>query len=196
MIGMVRSRHLVDCVKRVLLEGVEGDLLEAGVWRGGASILMRGVLEALGDCTRNVWLADSFEGLPKPDPERYPADEGDDLWSFEELAVSVDEVKANFARYGLLDERVRFLKGWFEDTLPVAPVESLALLRVDGDLYSSTTQALNAMYPKLSVGGYCIVDDYGAVPACREAVEDFRKEQGIDEPIEKIDWTGVAWRRG
>jgi O-methyltransferase len=195
MIGLVRARHLANCVERVLVEGVPGDMLEAGVWRGGACILMRGVLEALGDRTRRVWVADSFEGLPKPDAERYPADAGDDLWSFKELAIGVEEVQANFARYGLLDDRVVFLKGWFEDTLPVAPIERLALLRVDGDLYSSTTQALEALYSKLSPGGYCIVDDYGAVAACRAAVDDFRRAKGIDEPIEQIDWTGVAWRK-
>ncbi|HUC37181.1 MAG TPA: TylF/MycF/NovP-related O-methyltransferase [Acidimicrobiales bacterium] len=195
MIGLVRARHLAECVEQVVADDVPGDLLEAGVWRGGSCILMRGVLEAFGDTDRCVWVADSFEGLPKPDAQRYPADEGDDLWTFEELAISLEQVQANFARYGLLDDRVRFLKGWFEDTLPTAPVERLSLLRVDGDLYSSTTQALESLYPKLSPGGWCIVDDYGAVPACRAAVDDFRYERGVDEPIEQIDWTGVAWRR-
>lgn len=195
MIGMVRARFLAECVKRVVAEGVPGDLLEAGVWRGGACILMRGVLEALGDRGRRVWVADSFEGLPKPDPQRYPADEGDDLWTFQELAVGLEQVQANFRRYGLLDDRVRFLKGWFEDTLPSAPISRLAVLRLDGDLYASTTQTLTALYPKLSPGGYCIIDDYGAVPGCAAAVEDYRSANGIDEPIEQIDWTGVAWRR-
>jgi O-methyltransferase len=196
MIGMVRARYLAKSVEEVVRDAVPGDLLEAGVWRGGACILMRGVLEALGDTGRCVWVVDSFAGLPKPEPERYPADEGDDLWTFKELAVSLEQVQANFARYGLLDDRVRFLKGWFEDTLPSAPISQLAVLRLDGDLYSSTTQALRALYPKLSPGGYCIIDDYGAVPGCEAAVEDYRKEHGIDEPIEQIDWTGVAWRRG
>ncbi|MGH9028528.1 MAG: TylF/MycF/NovP-related O-methyltransferase [Acidimicrobiales bacterium] len=195
MIGMVRARHLATCVEQAVVEAVPGDLLEAGVWRGGACILMKGVLEALGDRARRVWVADSFCGLPKPDPERYPADKGDDLWTFEELAVSLEEVRANFARYGLLDDRVRFLEGWFEDTLPSAPIEQLAVLRIDGDLYSSTTQALEALYTKLSPGGFCIVDDYGAVAACREAVEDFRRSHGVTEPIEEVDWTGIAWQR-
>ena len=195
MIGMVRARYLAKSVEQVVRDGVPGDLLEAGVWRGGVCILMRGALEALGDTARFVWVADSFEGLPKPEPERYPADEGDDLWTFKELAVSLEQVQANFARYGLLDDRVRFLKGWFEDTLPSAPVSRLAVLRLDGDLYSSTTQALTALYPKLSPGGYCIIDDYGAVAGCEAAVEDYRKEHCIDDPIEQIDWTGVAWRR-
>jgi O-methyltransferase len=195
MIGMVRARHLATCVMTSVVEAVPGDLLEAGVWRGGACILMRGVLEALGDRRRRVWVADSFRGLPKPDPERYPADEGDDLWSIDDLAVSLDEVKENFSRYGLLDDRVQFLEGWFEDTLSSAPIDRLAVLRVDGDLYSSTSQALEALYARLSPGGYCIIDDYGAVAACRAAVDDFRRARGIDEPLEEIDWTGVAWRK-
>jgi O-methyltransferase len=157
--------------------------------------LMRGVLKAYGDTERTVWVADSFEGLPQPDPERYPADAGDRLWTWPQLAVSVDQVKGNFERYGLLDDRVRFLVGWFKDTLPAAPIERLAVLRLDGDLYESTMDGLRALYHKVSPGGFVIVDDYGAMPGCREAVEDFRTEAGITEPIEQIDWTGVFWRR-
>jgi len=141
-----------------------------------------------------VWAADSFAGLPKPDPERFPADEGDELWTQTPLAVSVDEVRANFERYGLLDDRVRFLEGWFRDTLPSAPVERLALLRLDGDLYESTMVALEALYDRVSPGGYVLVDDY-ALPTCREAIEDFRRERSIDEPLEHVDWTGAYWRK-
>jgi O-methyltransferase len=172
-----------------------GDLIETGVWRGGASILMRGVLAAHGDTSRTVWLADSFAGLPPPDAETYPADANIDMSANAELAVSLDEVAANFRRYGLLDEQVRFLKGWFRDTLPEAPTDRLAVLRLDGDLYESTWVALTSLYPKLSPGGYVIVDDYGAMPVCRLAVDDYQREQGIEEPLDEIDWTGVFWRR-
>jgi O-methyltransferase len=195
MIGVKRLRHLALAVGEVVADGVEGDILEAGVWRGGACILARGALEALGDATRSVWVADSFQGLPKPDAARYPEDEGDPHWTFSELAVSRAEVEANFARYGLLDARVRFLEGWFEDTLAHAPIERLSVLRVDGDMYGSTTQALEALYPKLSPGGFCVVDDYGAVKGCRAAVDDFRMSHSVKEPLEEIDWTGVFWRK-
>ncbi|MHB8594864.1 MAG: TylF/MycF/NovP-related O-methyltransferase, partial [Acidimicrobiales bacterium] len=195
MIGMRRLVHLACCVARVVAEGVPGDVLEAGVWRGGACILMRGVLAAVADTERRVWVADSFAGLPKPDAERYPADTDDRHWTFTELAVGPDAVRRNFARYDLLDDRVQFLQGWFANTLPKAPVSSLAVLRVDGDMYGSTMEVLEALYPKLSVGGYCIIDDYGAVAGCRAAVTDFRSAHGVDEPMETIDWTGVAWRR-
>jgi hypothetical protein len=195
MIGLTRLDNLEWCVRDVIERDVPGDLIEAGVWRGGAGILMRAVLEAWGDRTRKVWLADSFEGLPAPDPDAYPADRFADFHVHEFLAVGEDEVARNFARYGLLDERVRFLRGWFRDTLPVAPIEKLAVLRLDGDMYESTIVALEALYDRLSLGGYVIVDDYGAIPACRKAVDDFRERREIRDAMVEIDWTGVYWRR-
>ncbi len=195
MVGLRRLESLETLIVDVVRRGVPGDLLETGVWRGGASIFMRGVLKALEDTERRVWACDSFAGLPRSDPETYQADAGDPHWTFAELVVSLDEVKANFARYNLLDDQVRFLPGWFRDTLPTAPIERLSLLRLDGDMYESTHVALEALYPKLSPGGYLVVDDYGAIAACRQAVTDFRTEKGIDDPIHEIDWTGVYWRR-
>ncbi|MGH9127857.1 MAG: TylF/MycF family methyltransferase [Acidimicrobiales bacterium] len=195
MIGRRRLDNLHRCLVGALTEGVPGDFMETGVWRGGSVIFMRAALAARGDPTRCVWVADSFQGLPPPDTKAYPADAGDSLWEMPELAVGMEEVKANFARYGLLDERVRFLPGWFRDTLPTAPVDELAVLRLDGDLYESTMVALESLYPKLSVGGYLIVDDYGAMESCRSAVHDYRSAHRIEEPIVPVDWTGVYWRR-
>lgn len=157
---------------------------------------MKACLEAYGDAKgRQVWVADSFRGLPSPSPDAYPPDTGLDLWRWRELAVSLDEVRANFAKYGLLDEAVRFLKGWLKDTLPAASIEQLALLRIDVDMYESTMDALRWLYPKVSVGGYVIVDDYGAIPACRQAVDDFRAECSIREALCPVDWTAVYWRK-
>jgi predicted O-methyltransferase YrrM len=195
MIGAARMRHLRACVETVLREQVPGDLMETGVWRGGACILMRGVLKAFGDNARTVWVADSFAGLPPPDEQKYPADRGDNLHEFKELAIPMEQVQANFRQYGLLDPQVRFLKGWFSETLPHAGVSQIAVLRLDGDMYESTMDALTHLYPKLSPGGYCIIDDYGAIPACRQAVRDYRAAQGINEPITMIDWTGGFWRK-
>jgi O-methyltransferase len=194
MVGRQRLDNLQHCVTSVIRERVPGDLIETGVWRGGSAIFMRAVLAAYGDRTRKVWVADSFRGLPKPDPQRYPVDRGDRLWTQTELAVSLEEVQANFARYGLLDAQVAFLPGWFKDTLPTAPIDRLAVLRLDGDLYESTMEALVALYPKVSAGGFVVVDDYALRP-CRAAVDDFRQTWGLTEPIQRIDWTGVFWRR-
>lgn len=194
MVGLKRLDNLQYCVTSVIRDGVPGDLIETGVWRGGSSIFMRAVLKAYGDRSRKVWLADSFQGLPQPDPVRYPVDHGDTLWSYKELAISLNQVKANFTRYGLLDEQVAFLPGWFRDTLPAAPIKQLAVLRLDGDLYESTMDALVALYPKVTAGGFVIVDDY-ALPTCRAAIEDFRRARGITDPIHQIDWTGAFWQR-
>lgn len=194
MIGLRRLENVEECIQTVVAEDIPGDVLEAGVWRGGAGILMRAVLAVLGDTERTVWMADSFQGLPKPRPE-HPADAQDEHWSQPFLAVSVEEVKRNFTRYKMLDDRVRFLEGWFSDTLPNAPIERLAVLRIDGDMYGSTMDVLESLYPKVSVGGFVIVDDYGEIPQCRAAVEDFRSEHKISEPLQRIDGSGVFWRR-
>jgi O-methyltransferase len=195
MAGLKRLDNVQFCVERVLADDVPGDLIETGVWRGGVPILMRALLAVYGDIERQVWVADSFQGLPPPNPAEYPADQGDLLYTIDELRVSVDRVRSHFERYGLLDDRVRFLEGWFRDTLPDAPIASLAVMRLDGDMYESTTDALTALYPRLSPGGYVIIDDYGAIPACRKAVHDYRTAHGIADPILPIDWTGVYWRR-
>ena len=194
MVGRKRLEHILHCLDIVRVEGLSGDLAETGAWRGGACILMRGYLAAWNMCDKLVWVADSFEGLPKPS---LPEDAGYDF-SAERvpiLAVTLEEVQENFRRYGLLDEQVRFLKGWFRDTLPSAPIDKLALLRLDGDLYESTRDALNALYHKVVPGGFVIVDDYGDFEPCRRAVDEFRNRHGITEPIERIDWTGCYWRR-
>lgn len=194
MIGRQRMRNLRTLTEQVLGDHIPGDLIETGVWRGGACIYMRSVLHAFGVYDRYVWVADSFEGLPPPDAERYPADAGDIHHRFKQLAVSLDEVKSNFAKYGLLDEQVRFLPGWFKDTLPAAPIKQLALMRLDGDMYQSTMDALTHLYARLSRGGFVIIDDYKAVP-CRQAVEDFRARVGAKEQIHQIDQTGIFWRK-
>ena len=195
MIGWQRLQNLQSCVEQILVENVPGDFIETGVWRGGASIFMRAMLKAYDVRDRLVWCADSFQGLPAPDPARYRADAGDLTHTCHELSIPLEEVRANFEKYGLLDEQVRFLPGWFRETLPEAPVEKLSLLRLDGDMYESTYVALESLYPKLSPGGFVIVDDYGTLPPCREAVSDFRQAAGISEEIIPVDWTGVYWRR-
>jgi len=152
MIGLKRLDNVQYCVESVLQNNIKGDLIETGVWRGGAVILMKAVLEAYGDPDRRVFVADSFAGLPRPDEDKYPQDIGDIHYTEDFLAVSEDTVKANFRKYGLLDDNVVFLKGWFKDTLPSAPIEQLAVLRIDGDMYESTLDAISSLYPRLAEG--------------------------------------------
>jgi len=196
MIGLKRMENIEHCVQSVLDDDVPGDLIEAGVWRGGACIFMKANLLSRGDTTRTVFVADSFQGLPPPDAALYPADTGDDLHTRSGLSVGAEVVRHNFERYGVLDERVEFLVGWFKDTLPSAPIDKLSVMRLDGDMYESTWQAIEALYPKLSPGGYCIVDDFGSHQSqAGQAIIDYRKKHGIDDEIVDIDGFGAYWRR-
>jgi hypothetical protein len=195
MLGRKRLDNVEHCVRAILKDGTPGDLIECGVWRGGSVVFMRGLLAAFDVEDRTVWVADSFQGLPPP---VLPPDValGLDLSreKFPSLAIDEDTVKRAFSAHGLLDSQVRFLKGWFADTLSDAPVERLALLRVDGDLYSSTRDALSALYDRVSPGGFVVVDDY-FLPNCRQAVDEFIVERRITAEIERIDWTGIFWRK-
>jgi O-methyltransferase len=196
MIGLRRMDNIQYCVQTVLQEDVPGDLIETGVWRGGACIFMKANLVAWGDTTRTVWVADSFQGLPKPNSTLYPADDGDALHKRGGLSIGAEQVRHNFERYGVLDDRVEFLVGWFKDTLPTAPIDRLSVMRLDGDMYESTWQAIEALYPKLSPGGFCIVDDFGSHQSqAGQAILDYRRNNGIDEPIEDIDGFGAYWRK-
>jgi O-methyltransferase len=196
MVGMKRLENVQACIEDVLAQDVPGDLIETGVWRGGTSIFMRAVLKAHGIDDRRVFVADSFEGLPPPDDEQYPADANTKLHELEFLSVSLETVQDHFRRLGLLDDQVRFVKGWFRDTMPTLTGEQWSVIRLDGDLYESTITVLENLYPNLSAGGYVIVDDYNSLWYCRKAVTDYREAHGITDEIHEIDWTGAYWRKG
>src|SRR6266404_355457 len=195
MIGVRRLENVRELAQRVIDERVPGDFVEAGVWRGGCCILLRGILAANAISDRKVYAVDSFAGLPPPNPRLFPDDENFNLHLYPELAVPLDEVKENFARYGLLDEQVVFVKGLFQDTLPSLEAGPFALLRLDGDLYESTYVALEALYPKLSPGGFIILDDVNFLPPCRQAVMDYRDRMGITAVLHQIDWSASWWQK-
>jgi O-methyltransferase len=194
MVGRRRLHNFRAVIEQAIDEEVPGDILEAGVWRGGASILARAVLASYGVTDRRVIVADSFEGLPPPS-EEFPADAGADFHTHPELAVSLEEVRANFARFGLLDDQVVFLKGWFKDTMPLVDADRLAVLRLDGDMYESTFIPLEHLYDRLSPGGWLIVDDYQIMTGCRKAVRDFFGDRRIKPPRHDIDLVGVYFRK-
>jgi Macrocin-O-methyltransferase (TylF) len=201
LVPLRRLDNVQRCIMDVLARGIPGDLVEAGVWRGGTSIFMRAVLEAMSDQQRRLWVADSFEGLPTTKSELEPKEarvmEGPMFTrGFKQFAASLDEVRSNFERYGLLDARTTFLKGWFKDTLHTIASDRFAVIRIDADLYSSTRDCLRALYPKLSVGGYVIIDDYGldSWTDCRRAVDEYRSEQGIADEIVPVDSQCVYWK--
>jgi hypothetical protein len=195
MMGRARMDNLHACMDLVRLEEIPGDVVECGVWRGGGCIFMAGYLQAYAMTGRKVFVADSFEGLPPP---ALPQDAELNLTKerFPELAVSLPTVRENFTLYGLDLPNVTYLEGWFKDTLPLAPIGKIALLRLDGDLYESTRDILNALYDRVVEGGIVIVDDYNAIPACRRAVDDFFARRGTVAPVvQMIDWTGVWFRK-
>lgn len=194
LVGLSGLDNLERCAARVFADGVPGDFLEAGVCHGGASIFLRALQVAYGEEARSTWLADSFAGVPPPSH-----DLDADLDLTEErlpwMAADLDAVRANVATYGLLSDRVRFLPGLFAETLPAAPVDQLAILRIDADLYSSTRTVLDELYDRVVPGGYVIVDDYGCLEPCRRAVDAFLDERGLDVELHQVDWTRVCWRK-
>lgn len=192
MIGTLRMENVRRECERVLAEEVPGDFMEAGVWRGGACMMMRAVLKAHQVDRRRVIAADSFAGVPPPS-DGVAADAGADFHTYGDFAVSLEQVQAAFARYGLLDRQVVFLKGLFRDTLPAAPVGKLAVLRLDGDMYESTMDGLVHLYDKLSAGGALIADDYFLFEAQRAAVDEFRAARAVTDPIIQIDDFGGYW---
>jgi O-methyltransferase len=196
MIGVKRMSNLRDLAVSAIEAGVPGDFIETGIWRGGACIMMRAVLEAYGERGRKVFCADSFEGVPPANAADYPRDTGKkwDKAYMPELAIPRSAVEDAFRKFDLLDEQVEFLQGWFKDTLPTVKDRSFAVIRLDGDLYESTIQALDNLYPGLSPGGYAIIDDYALGP-CKAAVTDYRQKHGINDEIHVIDITGVWWQK-
>ena len=187
------------CIEKCKEESILGDFVETGVWRGGAVILAYNIYKLTGQ-NRKVYCYDSFEGLPKPDPQKYPVDEGDRHWMDNMLKVSVEEVRENFKKFKEADESVVFVKGWFKDTIPLNNIEKISILRLDGDMYESTIDVLNYLYPKLSPGGFCIIDDYGHVGA-KTAVADYRAKHNINDEIVIISRnpvpgnTSAYWRK-
>ncbi len=190
MLGIKQLDQMQSAIIDVVNNKVAGDVLEAGVWRGGMTIFMRGVLQALNEESKNVWVVDSFEGLPEPE-------KGFDSfgWAKGNMSVSLEDVKSNFRRFGLLDGSVKFLKGYFQDSLPKSSIESLSILRVDADLYESTAVVLNYLYPKLSVGGYAIFDDYANLVDCQRAIDEYREKHNISDPIIPIDARAIYWKK-
>ncbi len=186
MVGLNRLDDLQACVEQVVRDGVPGDLIETGTWRGGASLLMRATLDSLGAGDRTVVLADSFQGF-RPTTIRVTSTRPTS-WRRRVRG------RGGFARLGL-DGGVRFVPGFFEETLPRLAGERWSVVRLDGDTYEATWLALESLYPTLAPGGHLIVDDYRVVPECARAVDEFRERHGIREPLHDVDWTCVRWRR-
>ena len=192
MVGRKRLDNVQACIEDVLKNNIPGDFIETGAWRGGTTIFMRALLKIHGVTDRVVWVADSFEGMPVPKNVQ----DGDDLSHLDSLSVSLETVKSKFEKFDMLDDQVRFLNGWFCDNLHYAPIDEIAILRLDGDLYHSTMDSLTNLYHKVSKGGYVIIDDYYSWPECGRAVTDFLQQENLKPKLIDIDSSAVYWQCG
>ena len=188
MTGTIRMDNFRFAIEKTVGQGVEGDVVECGVWRGGACVFAAGVLKAFG-WNRDVWVCDSFAGLPEPKM----AEEGGARWCKlnDFLAVPKDEVMENFRRFHLLGDNIHFVEGFFEDTMPKMPVKKIAVLRCDGDMFQSTMDILVNLYPKVSKGGIVIIDDWG-VPECKAAVKAYFAKIGENPAVVEFGKTNDA----
>lgn len=197
--GRARLDRLEQCLEAVRDENVAGDLVEVGTGRGGGGIFLRGFVEAHTFIGPTVWIADTFRAAPPgkttgemPVPGLPPLPAGGS--GFPDLQGDLNTVRDGFDRFGLLDERVRFLPGPFDQTLPEAPVEKISLLLLGDSVREDAGVVLDALYDRLAVGGFVFIDRYSA-PECKEAVDEFRARRGITEPMERVDWAAVVWRK-
>jgi hypothetical protein len=176
------TKAQLDLIEQAALaleeQKVPGDYLEAGIWRGGAVIFLRALLDAYGIETRKVFAADSFAGIPR---NVRAINDPVDLWK-DRWVASLDEVRQNIARFGLRDERIVFTPGFFEESLKTLAKERFALIRLDSDSYDSVETSLAWLYPLLSQRGIVIIDDWH-LPGCQMAVRDYRAQHGINDPI-------------
>tara|TARA_B100001971_G_C18268000_1_gene596010 strand:+ start:9754 stop:10584 length:831 start_codon:yes stop_codon:yes gene_type:complete len=195
MCGDESIAQLRDALDTINREDIKGDLIETGVWRGGLPIIMRAYLHDIKDTQRKVYIADSFAGLPQDVADVKDKAANLLLEPLNGLSTSRTLVEEALNYFGLNDEQVVFLEGWFKDTLPTMPKTPLALIRLDGDYYESTMDAISNLYPRLSSGGYCIVDDYNLPLGCKKAINEYREEFEITEPIIKINKQAVYWRK-
>jgi O-methyltransferase len=205
-----RRRRLLELVARLDREAVEGDVVELGVYRGGtAGVLGRACQSSR--FNRRLWLFDSFQGLPAPGPE-----DGDEAAAFAggRADGSLEPIEtrignADFACVGTREEVERFLfgpagldraavrlvEGWYQDTLPHAEVERIALLHVDCDWYAGVKLALETLYERVSPGGWIVIDDYGDWPGAARALHEFLGSRSVDAPLERVGHTQASFRK-
>jgi cephalosporin hydroxylase len=182
-VGRVSLDHLENCLDVIREERVRGALVDCGTGRGGTAILMRGYLEAYELPGPHVWVADNFGARRSGDENGAQASRPD-----------LNAVRDAFDRFGLLDHRVAFLQGPPARTLAEAPIRKVSLLRVGGHEPDEIRAALESVYDRVTLGGFVFIDDYGHA-SCRAAVDDFRSDRGVVDPLERVGWDGGVWRK-
>jgi O-methyltransferase len=184
-----RIAGLCEAVKYILVNNIPGDIVECGVWKGGSMMAVARTLLQLKDNSRHLYLFDTFEGMTTPtnvdvdimgmSPKQYP-----------ELQISIDYVRQSLSLVGYDDNKIHFVKGRVEETLPEQAPDIISLLRLDTDWYESTRHEMEHLFPRLSVGGVIIIDDYGHWQGARQAVDEYLKANKIKMLLNRIDYTG------
>ena len=193
MTGAARLHSLLSLLRKVFESDVDGVFVEAGVWRGGSSILAQGAMLAYNESHRHVVVCDSFCGLPPGKNEYHAGDLGWDMTPY--LQVSDSEVASNFQKFGLLAPNVIFAKGFFNASMPIlrSQIQNISILRLDGDISQSTVDVLYHLYDRVSVGGYVIVDDWFGFPA-KQACIDFFQAHNTHPIVIPIDNNAAFWQ--
>lgn len=200
MVSKDRQIHFFDAAQYVARAGIEGAIMECGVWRGGSMMMAAYALLDLDMTDRELWLYDTFAGHPRPDEKRDIDIHGNSLTHhFDKLTtgdgfsdwarVSVDDVKASMLSTGYPAERLKFVKGKVEDTVPAQAPKKIAILRLDTDWYESTRHTLEHLFPRLSSGGVLIIDDYGHMRGAKEAVDEYCSKNEIRLLLNRIDYS-------
>jgi hypothetical protein len=201
MTSWQRLYSLHSATRYVVNADVPGDFVECGVWRGGSMMMAALTLLASGSTDRRLFLFDTYEGLPKPNEaldvdvwgnsgleewQRYRKSDTSSDWAY----ASLEEVRANLESTGYPMDRVFFIKGMVEDTLPAKAPETIALLRLDTDWYESTRHELDHLYPRLSQKGILILDDYGHFLGARKAADEYLAKLAAPPLLNRIDYAG------
>ena len=192
MIHIPNLNNLHDLLTYVMENNLDGELVETGVWRGGAVIFMA-TFNKFYNLNKKIYACDSYEGLPKNSIYQEDAIVNGNVKQFD-YAVSLEEVQNNFLKYDVLDENVIFVKGFFEDTMKNINIDKISMLRLDGDMYTSTIVVLEALYDKVVPNGVIIIDDYHwDIAGCCNAVDNFRKSRNITTKINYSYGCCVWW---
>lgn len=195
--GHERVVALRDAVRYVSDAGIDGAIVECGVWRGGSMLVVARTLLALGDVTRDLYLYDTFTQMPPPGDEDVDllgtraADVYDDALAFDGFAnLPIERVRALMEATGYPPERLHLVAGMVEDTIPAAAPDQIALCRLDTDWYASTKHEMDHLAPRVVEGGVLLIDDYGHFQGSRKAVDEYFEARSAHPLLQRIDWTG------
>jgi len=187
MVDRPRLHSLFKAVQYIVRAGIQGDFVECGVYRGGCCMLMALTLLSLGDTSRKIYLYDTFAGMPEPGALDVSGDENKDaqhIWSEQQqddhnewCYAPLDQVQRNLSSTTFPTDRLVFVQGKTEDTIPHTIPEGIALLRLDTDWYNSTRHEMEHLYPKLAPNGVLISDDYAHWAGHRKAIDDYLAEK-------------------